>query len=108
VYTACRQEFLGRKRRRRRLPHLANSVAPRRSTRVRRGSGTTGWDNQRGTSGVRGGIVSLGRGRRMSTDENTASESDDTRSDDDLHSIGMWTSSSQFLAIEAFLVVVLL
>jgi hypothetical protein len=44
----------------------------------------------------------------MSTDENTASESDDTRSDDDLHSIGMWTSSSQFLAIEAFLVVVLL
>jgi hypothetical protein len=108
VYTACRQEFLGRKRCRRRLPHLANLAAPRRSTRVRRGSGTTGWDNQRGAGGVRGGIVSLGRRRRMSTDENTASESDDTRSDDDLHGAGMWTSSSQLLAIEASLVVVLL
>jgi hypothetical protein len=44
----------------------------------------------------------------MSTDENTASESDDTRSDDDLHGVGMWTSSSQLLPIEASLVVVLL
>jgi hypothetical protein len=57
--------------------------------RVRRGSGTIGWDNQRGVGGVRGGTVSSGRRWRMNTDENIASESDDIRSDDKLHGAGI-------------------
>jgi hypothetical protein len=92
----CRKEFLTTKAHRSHPFHLAISAPPQRSSRLLGVGHETGGDNHRSLRNKKHGILNALRGRKMSTDENLASESDETQSDDNVQGAGMPTSGLSF------------
>jgi hypothetical protein len=79
VQTTYRKEFWASKHCRRPSFCPATSAPPRRSSRLLGAGGRTRWDNQRSGCNKYRGTLNAPRRRRMSTDDNLASESDKTR-----------------------------
>jgi hypothetical protein len=96
VQLTYRKEFLTTKGHRSHTFHLAISAPPQRSSRLLGAGHATGGDNHRSLRNKKCGILNALRGRKMSTNENSASESDETRSDNDVQGAGTPTSGLLF------------
>jgi hypothetical protein len=83
--TTCRREYLATKTWHRLAFSPATSAPPRRSRRLLFGAHTTGADNHRAGCQNQRGTGTVLRARTMSTEENLASASDETESDDEVH-----------------------
>jgi hypothetical protein len=76
--------------------HLAILAPPRCSSRLFGAGRSTGGDNHKSLCNKKRGIPNALRGRKMSIDENSASESNETQSDDEVQGAGMPTSGFSF------------
>jgi hypothetical protein len=94
--TTCRREFLATKTRHRLAFCLVTSAPPRRSRKLLFGEHTTGADNHRGGCQSQRGMGTALHARTMSTEDNLASASDETESDDEVHRSGMPTCGLGF------------
>jgi hypothetical protein len=74
----------------------ATLAPPRWSSRLLGARNRTGWDNQRSGWNKRHGTPNTPRRRRMSVDDNSASESNKTRSDDEVQGACMPISGFSF------------
>jgi hypothetical protein len=96
MQSTCRRAFLTTKPHRPRPFHIAILAAPRRSSRLLGAGRATGGDNHRSLRKKKRAIPNALRGRKMSSDDNSASESDETRSDEEVQGLGMSTSDFSF------------
>jgi hypothetical protein len=92
----CRREYLATKTRHRLAFCLVTSAPPRRSRKLLFGEHTTGADNHRGGCQSQRGMGTALHARTMSTEDNLASASDETESDDEVHRSGMPTCGLGF------------
>jgi hypothetical protein len=76
--------------------HLTILAPPQRSSRLFGARHATGGDNHKSLYNKKRGILNALRGRKMSIDENSTSESDETRPDDEVQGAGMPTSGFSF------------
>jgi hypothetical protein len=94
--TTCMREYLATKTRHRLAFCSLTSAPPRHSRRLLFGAHTTGADNHRGGCQSQHGMGIALRTRTMSTEDNLASASDETESDDEVHRSGMPTCGLGF------------
>jgi hypothetical protein len=96
VQMTCMKEFRASTRRRRPSFRPATSAPPQWSSRLLGAGCRTRWDNQRSGCNKHCGILNAPRRRRMSTDDNSASEFNKTRSDDEVQGVSMPISGFSF------------
>jgi hypothetical protein len=99
VQMTCKREFRASKHCRRPSFRPVTSAPPRWSSRLLGIGGRTGWDNQRSGCNKRRGTPNTPCRRRMSADDNSASESDETWFDDEVQGAGMPISSFSFISL---------